>query len=81
MVNASQPGSGGAEVMAAAAVALAATSAAIRSDQAWYNSNLRVRMFDTAGKQGVNAGGDTCSVCKAIQDCALVLTKPCITIA
>lgn len=50
VVNATQPGSKGAEVLAAAAAALAATSAALKADKALFESSAAVRALHDTGK-------------------------------
>lgn len=50
VVNASQPGARGAEVLAAASAALAATSAALRADKALFESSAMVRSLHDTGE-------------------------------
>lgn len=50
MVNGTQQGSLGPEVLAAASAALAATSAALVADTAFYQSSAKVRTLQAAGE-------------------------------
>jgi hypothetical protein len=50
VVNASQSGARGAEVLAAASAALAATSAALKADKALFDSSAAVRTLHDTGK-------------------------------
>jgi hypothetical protein len=48
-VNGTQPGSLGAEVLAAASAALSATSMALAADNLFYDSSAKVRTLQAAG--------------------------------
>jgi hypothetical protein len=49
VVNGTQPGSLGAEVLAAASAALSATSMALAADNLFYDSSAKVRTLQAAG--------------------------------
>lgn len=49
MVNATASSARGAEVLAAASAALAATSVTLLADKAFYDSSLKVRMLQASG--------------------------------
>lgn len=48
-MNATAPNARGAEVLAAASAALAATSVTLLADKAFYDSSLKVRMLQASG--------------------------------
>lgn len=50
VINSTQPGARGAEVLAAASAALSAASSALLADKTFYGSDLLVRLTQGSGK-------------------------------